>query len=248
MFRRTALKHGIGSEKLTRAKEKWSLEFLELVNIEIDVEGEPCEELPCLFVANHLSFFDGVLVWINVNVNFLSHGYVGRLPFIGSALKAMGFIFVEENASRSDRGAVIGQLKKAVVDDRRRMMLFPSGKTGIENQYNWKLGTFKLAYKEDFLIQPIMLHLDPVRETAFIDDDGIIEGLMRLAYMKKGRAWVKYLKPRKILSPKEDSLRAKAEIDEIREPLLKYGASASDDLEPSENLHYVANYQLDLQG
>ncbi|NCN40038.1 1-acyl-sn-glycerol-3-phosphate acyltransferase [bacterium] len=221
---KTARRHGPDSEILTKAKKQWADELFELLNMEVQVEGQPFVERRCVYVGNHLSFLDGMVMWKFLELRFLSHSYVGRVPVLGKAIKEMGFILVDRGGSRAARGKAVVELRNAIVEKEQRLMIYPSGKTGLWNQYQWQLGTFKIAARDDVLVQPVMLHFEPLRETAFVDDDSMLQTVWRLARMKEGKAWVKFLKPRHIANPAVDAVAIKEEVDFARSGLLQEAA------------------------
>jgi 1-acyl-sn-glycerol-3-phosphate acyltransferase len=95
-----------------------------LLGLRARVRGTPCTARPCLFVANHVSYVDIVLLGALLPANFVAKREVAGWPVFGFLSKAQRTLFVERRGARSreQRDALVARL--AAGDS---LVLFPEG-------------------------------------------------------------------------------------------------------------------------
>ena len=91
----------------------------------IEVVGEPCRTSPVLYVANHCSYFDIMVLGSLLDAAFVAKREVGTWPGIGFLAKLAGTVFVERRArhSRTQRD----EMKARLDGEAQSLILFPEG-------------------------------------------------------------------------------------------------------------------------
>ncbi|HEY5721574.1 MAG TPA: lysophospholipid acyltransferase family protein [Allosphingosinicella sp.] len=116
--------------KLARLPSPWPRRFLWWIGrsagMQASVVGKPLEQ-DVLFVANHLSWMDIVLVAGATGTAFVSKAEVARYPLVGWLAGLNNTVFV----ARSERNAVRGQADalRAALSAGQPVTLFPEGTT-----------------------------------------------------------------------------------------------------------------------
>lgn len=126
----------------------------------IQVEFYGLDNLPksgVILAPNHESMFD-ILVMASIPYDFswLSKEEVGRIPFIGQSMKAMGCFFVRRDRSGGDMN-VMKELETAVRDG-RSVLIFPEGtRTRTGELLPLKKGAFRTAQNAGVPLIPIAI-------------------------------------------------------------------------------------------
>ncbi len=151
-------------------------------------------EGPLLLVGNHVSYLDIPFLMLACSkVSFLAKSEVGRWPIIGDGARAMDTIFVERDSGTqraSAKAAVIRGLQQG-----RRIVLFPSGTTSLDESKVWRRGAFEIAQTQGVRIQPFRIRYLPLRRSAYIDRDIFPVHLFRLAQGGKVTATLEFHPP-----------------------------------------------------
>jgi 1-acyl-sn-glycerol-3-phosphate acyltransferase len=113
---------------------------------------------PCIFLANHQSTLDIwlLLMILPFSTRFVAKDSLFRLPILGWALRASGFIPID----RSNRTSALRSLEKAVnkIRDGRSIVLFPEGTRSRDGRMGrFKKGAFYLALKAGVPVVPVSL-------------------------------------------------------------------------------------------
>lgn len=124
----------------------------------ISTTGKALTEQPCLLVANHASYLDGLLLQAVLPSNFsvLVKGEAESWPIIGSALRRLGLLFVARgDAQRSS--AVLRQLIRGL-NNGESFALFPEGTFQREpGLIPFQPGAFHVASRTKSAVQPVVL-------------------------------------------------------------------------------------------
>lgn len=149
----------------------WSRSVLWFLLVPIKVTG--CEHVnpkqSYVFVANHQSFLDvfAVYGWLPNNFKWLMKKEIRKVPFVGTACKVAGHIFVD----RSNPRAALQSMEhiKGELVDGISTVIFPEGtrtKTGEMGRF--KQGAFKIAMDLNLPVVPLSLkgfhHAMPARQ------------------------------------------------------------------------------------
>ena len=102
-----------------------------ILGIGIKVVGVPVSHRPALFVANHSSWLDILILGSLVGGSFVAKAEVARWPGVGVLARLQQTEFVER--ARRKAGAHVHQLQKRL-DGGARLMIFPEG-TSTDGSY-----------------------------------------------------------------------------------------------------------------
>ncbi|MGM9758596.1 MAG: lysophospholipid acyltransferase family protein [Parabacteroides sp.] len=112
-----------------------------------------------IFVANHQGAFDIFLIYgfLGVPIKWVMKAGIGKIPFVGTACRAAGFVFVDNSspkaAGRSVRDAEQCLKKGASI------AIFPEGsRTHDGRMIRFKKGAFQMAVDQHLPIIPITLN------------------------------------------------------------------------------------------
>lgn len=190
---------------LKSLKEKWAAEILRRVNVNLQIVGEPTENKQHLFVGNHVSYLDIPIVMLAArNVCFLAKQEINSWPIFGAGARAMETVFVkrENGSSRKAARQSIGE----ALGQGRRLVIFPSGTTCLQEQKPWRRGVFELARDQGISIQPFRLSYQPPREAAYIDRDFFPTHLYKLMGFGQIQAKIEFHEPVTVSShPAQDA-------------------------------------------
>ncbi len=112
-----------------------------------------------VFVANHQGAFDIFLIYgyLGVPIKWVMKAGIGKLPFVGAACRAAGFIFVDNSTPKAAAKSVLEAeqcLKKGT-----SIMVFPEGsRTSDGKMIRFKKGAYQMAVDQKLPIVPITLN------------------------------------------------------------------------------------------
>lgn len=147
-------------DKAAYAIVVWAFRVILLMSgAKVEVKGR--ENIPTdtavLYVANHRSFFDIVLGYINVVplCGFVSKKEIGKVPMLAGWMKRMHCLFLDrENIKEGMKTILQGieQLKGGI-----SIFIFPEGTRGKSDDamIDFKEGSFKMAVKAGLPIVPV---------------------------------------------------------------------------------------------
>ncbi|MCQ2345445.1 MAG: 1-acyl-sn-glycerol-3-phosphate acyltransferase [Paludibacteraceae bacterium] len=148
------------AEWLHRVQQLWARLFCYLLFIPVTVSG--VENITSgqsyVFVSNHQSFYDvfAIYGWLPVIFKWLMKAEVRKIPFVGTACKAAGHIFVD----RIHPKAAAASIKEAenVLHDGVCTVIFPEGtRTRTGEMGTFKRGAFQIALDLHLPVIPISL-------------------------------------------------------------------------------------------
>lgn len=102
-----------------------------LLDLRVEIRGQPVPDGPVLFVANHASWLDIPVLSVVEPVSFIAKEEVGRWPFFGSLARLQRTVFIaraRRSQTLSQRDALHERLAKG-----DRLILFPEGTSGDGN-------------------------------------------------------------------------------------------------------------------
>jgi len=107
--------------------QTWSVRLLAILNVRLEVEGDPAAVGPLLLVANHISWLDIIVMHAARYCRFVSKADVRRWPLIGTLATGVGTIYIERE-SRRDAMRVVHAMK-ASLERGEVVAVFPEGTT-----------------------------------------------------------------------------------------------------------------------
>ena len=155
-------------EKIYRLMQRLTHDMIKGANMEVNIKGieNLPEKGPVLYIANHSSIFDTVLLvnTIKEPCIFIGKKEVAKLPLINKWFDALGCIYIDREDKRQSLECIlkgINELKSG-----QSIILFPEGtRTMGDEMKSFKEGSFKLATKTGVPIVPIAFrHTDKVFE------------------------------------------------------------------------------------
>jgi 1-acyl-sn-glycerol-3-phosphate acyltransferase len=170
--------------------------FYNALNIKLIIEGTPTQET-ALWVCNHISWLDILLLAGNNTVDFIAKTEVGDWPLIGYIVKRAGTLLIErDNKFQAYRALpkLQERIKKGVP-----VLIFPEGTTSNgSTTLAFKPMFYQAAVRENILIQPISLQYFDMsgkitESVAFINDDDISTSLKRILDQPKITAIIQFL-------------------------------------------------------
>jgi 1-acyl-sn-glycerol-3-phosphate acyltransferase len=145
---------------LALARRVWAPGLLRAGWVRLDVTG--LERLdrsrPCLFAANHQSWLDIAVLFaaLPVPVLFLAKRELGRVPFLGWYMEAMGMVLVE----RGDRQDAVRSVEAvaARLQEGWSVLSFPEGsRTRDGRVQHFKSGSLTAAIEAGVPVVPVAL-------------------------------------------------------------------------------------------
>ncbi len=140
-----------------------------------EIEGQPAST-PALYVCNHRSFSDPVLLSKYLNAFVVAKAEVANMPVINKGASITGIIYVKRENSdsrKATRQALVDNLKKG-----RNILVYPEGTTNDQKYVMpYKHGTFNEAANNNFPIVPITMEYRHARD--IWKDRGMISQFFR---------------------------------------------------------------------
>jgi lyso-ornithine lipid O-acyltransferase len=126
-----------------------------LLNINVKVEGTAHNE-PAIYVANHRSFADPVVICRYVDAFVIAKAEVANYPIINKGAELTGVLYVKRDNKESRnlvRDMMIETVKKGY-----NVLVFPEGTVGVnKNSLDFRPGTFFEAAQNNIPIVPIAI-------------------------------------------------------------------------------------------
>lgn len=138
----------------------WAKSICRMFLLPIDVSGleniDPKQSYVC--VSNHQSMFDVFLIygWLPIIFKWLMKQELRKVPFVGTACKAAGHIFINRSNSKSAMNSILEA--KSVLQDGVSLVIFPEGTRTRDGEIGrFKRGAFAIASDLNLPILPITL-------------------------------------------------------------------------------------------
>ena len=163
------------------AKRWWMLNMNSLLGIRVAQYGQ-IDRQPLLYVANHISFLDIIVISAMTDVRFLSKYTLRYWPLVGMLASMSGTLFIKRD-KRSLIARVISTVSEALT--RSHIVVFPEGTTSLGDEVkHFHSGLFQAAIDANVPVQPIAiryLHQGKLdRTAAYIEKDNILVSMWRL--------------------------------------------------------------------
>lgn len=112
-----------------------------------------------VFVANHQGAFDIFLIYgfLGVPIKWVMKAGIGKIPFVGVACRAAGFIFVDNSTPKSAARSV--QEAEKSLRNGASIAVFPEGSRTYDGKMiRFKKGAYQMAADQHLSIVPITLN------------------------------------------------------------------------------------------
>jgi 1-acyl-sn-glycerol-3-phosphate acyltransferase len=126
-----------------------------ILNVEVEMRGEICNEKPLIFVGNHTSYLDILILGSVLPASFISKASVANWPLVGQLGKLTGTLFIKRDRNLAD--SHVHQMHKAL-EAGESLIFFPEGTTGAGvRPLPFKSSLFRLAENHKVYIQPVTI-------------------------------------------------------------------------------------------
>ena len=127
---------------------------------QVEIEGRdflPADGTPHVIVANHESAVDIlVMYFLGIQFRWLAKASVFKIPMIGAAMNAAGYIPIERGNKESHRWAL--EKSATLLREDVSMLFFPEGtRSKLGKPKEFKAGAFRLAHECQVPILPVVL-------------------------------------------------------------------------------------------
>jgi 1-acyl-sn-glycerol-3-phosphate acyltransferase len=171
-------------QKLTEI-QRWASKVLQILQVEVRVEGSPPPPGASLVVANHVSWLDILVLQSLLPGVFVAKAEVRRWPLIGTMAQHCSTIFVDRRSRTSARGMVDGALK--AFDQGYAVIAFPEGTSTDGTGLNpFHANVFEGAISAQIAVVPVaMRYMDaqtglPCQAAPFIGDMSLAFSLRKV--------------------------------------------------------------------
>jgi len=190
-------------ESIVQLKTEWAQKILARLKIDLKVIGQVSEMESIVLLGNHLSYLDiPLLLSCAGNLSFVAKQEIDSWPIFGEAARKIDTVFVKRESATSRKSA-----RKSIyeaLDQKQRIVIFPSGTTCLVEKKPWKKGAFEIAHEKDVFIQPFRITYNPSRAVAYIDDDFFLSHLYNLCGVERIEATIEFHEPVKVQNPAWD--------------------------------------------
>lgn len=168
---------GIDLPFALRMRRLWARRSLKVLGVKPERQGELPEGGPFLFVGNHRSYLDPIVVLSEIEALPIAKAEVGSWPLIGFGAKATGIMYVKRE-SKNSRAATLDAMR-STLNDGYSVLVYPEGTTHIEPATrDLKKGAFSVAARAGFMVVPMAIEYGDVQD-AWVGSDTFIPHFVR---------------------------------------------------------------------
>jgi 1-acyl-sn-glycerol-3-phosphate acyltransferase len=164
--------------------QAWSLQFLALWDIHLQVKGQPVTHGPALLVSNHISWLDISVIHAARHCRFVSKSDVRDWPLVGMLATGAGTLYIERT-NRKDALRMVKDMADAMKNG-DVVAVFPEGTTSDGRQLlPFHANLIQSALQAEAPVQPLSLRFIDAQtgETTFapcyIGDDTLLGSIWR---------------------------------------------------------------------
>jgi 1-acyl-sn-glycerol-3-phosphate acyltransferase len=206
----------------------WAAKMLRIMGIDLHSSGVPAAQGPVMFVANHVSWIDILVIQAVRPVRFVSKAEVQRWPLIGPIVSGAGTLYLTRQNKRDSLRIV--QLVRDALLRGEMVAVFPEGTTSAGHDVKPFHGNMlQAAIDAHALVQPAVLRYTDVHgqlalAPAYIDNDTFVATLWRTLTTPGLRVSLHVLQPEAHTEPGPALVRRDWALrlqGRVREALLK---------------------------
>jgi len=158
----------------------WSARLLAILGVRLSVQG--ALQHSSIWVANHISWLDIVVLMAIAPSRFLSKSEVANWPLIGWLAKRAGTVFIRRGSGESELVAL--QLKH-LVELGDRVLFFPEGTSGGGEPLKFHARLFSLPVTLVSAVAPVALvyrdeKISPRADLAYVGEQTLMQSLTHL--------------------------------------------------------------------
>jgi len=148
---------------------------------------------PCVLVANHVSYFDPIVLSSIVPLSAVAKREVGQWPLIGEVARKLGTLYVTREDAHS--GARCLREAQRALEAGVSVLVFPEGTTTHgDSVLPFKRGIFGVAARAKVPVVPVSLRYDRP-SAAWVGDESFIPHYMRAMTHACTRVNVRFMEP-----------------------------------------------------
>jgi 1-acyl-sn-glycerol-3-phosphate acyltransferase len=218
--------------------QRWCRASCRRLGLSVTARGAPGDP-PCVFVANHRSYLDVVVLGSVLGGAFLSRADVGVWRVIGPAARAIGTVFIDRDDVRSRARAARAIAARLGSSS---LIVFPEGTTGGEPlPRSFAPGVFRLLARVDEPAVPVTVRYSD-RRAYWVDDVSLSEHLRERVLPAPLAATVHVGAPLRAAAGMDAEAFAAAARRAVCEPIERDGELALEG-EPCEAAHRAGAYR-----
>ncbi|MGH8401542.1 MAG: lysophospholipid acyltransferase family protein, partial [Gammaproteobacteria bacterium] len=184
--------------RLRAGLARWWLRTLgRLLGVRVFAYGEPVSE-PVLYVANHISWLDIIVLAEVVRADFVAKQEVRGWPLFGWLAQVGGTLFVRRRDSSAARRMEEHMTFRLAAG--RNLILFPEGTTTSGNMPKpFKPRLFQAAVRTQSAVQPVAISYQGSHglrsRIAFVGDQGLLENLWSILGVRSLPVTIRFMPP-----------------------------------------------------
>jgi 1-acyl-sn-glycerol-3-phosphate acyltransferase len=173
-----------------RVRKRWARCTMKLLGVSVRSKGAlPCQG-PCLYVGNHRSYFDPIVVLKDLEVLPVAKAEMSSWPLIGFAARATGIMFVKRE-SRESRSNTLQSMENCLREG-YSVLVYPEGTTHMEpGTIRFNTGAFRLAAALEIPMVPIAIEYHEEAD-AWVGNDTFVPHFLRTFGRKKTAVDISY--------------------------------------------------------
>lgn len=133
--------------------------YLSLCRVRVTGREHIAKNQSYVFVANHQGAFDIFLIYgfLGVPIKWVMKAGIAKIPFVGAACRAAGFIFVDNSTPKAAARSV--KEAEKCLKNGASVVVFPEGsRTYTGRMIRFKKGAYQMAVDQHLPILPITLN------------------------------------------------------------------------------------------
>lgn len=157
---------------------RWCRRLWPLLRLRVEVHGTPATGA-CVYVANHRSYLDIIVLLGTLGGAFLSRDDVRSWPLVGAVAKEIGCVFVARDDGRDRMRAARTLLRTA---RHQPLIVFPEGTTtGGDLPARFEPGLFRLLQRSELPVVPVTLRYSD-RRAYWVEDLSVWQHLQQRVF------------------------------------------------------------------
>jgi 1-acyl-sn-glycerol-3-phosphate acyltransferase len=205
---------------------RWMVTVRGYLGLKVTISGQPAPA-PTLYVANHISWHDIVVIQSLVPTGFIAKHEIRGWPLFGWLAHHGNTLFIRRGKRESAQQ--IADALSARLQGQQSILIFPEGTTTPGDTVKpFRTRLFEPAIELGLPIQPVAIHYSSddkhVTELSFINDETFITHGWRLLGEKTISAVIHFCEPIQTrgLDRRTVGLLAHAEVKKALTPYLRY--------------------------
>ena len=212
---------GLNLDRALEHRKRFANLMHSVLAVDLTRSGTPSAE-PVLYVCNHRSYFDPVIIFTKAKALPVAKAEVARWPLVGLAAKISGVLYVRREDKSSRR-----QIREAIVrtiHSGYSVLIFPEGTTHTKaTTIDFRPGAFQVVAKAGIPVVPIAIEYQNSKD-AWVDEDTFVRHFFECFGKAKTKARICYGHPIRSRDPEVLMTQAKQWIDiRLRQMRKEFG-------------------------